>query len=413
MRALEYRYSIPYYILTKLYNTLNRKKRFPLIFPALKLKKNLMEPILNGPHWVKLKPKLCGICGSDQNLLRADEAFSMEPYASFPCILGHEIVAEVMEIGSEVKNCQLGDLVIVNPAMGCKVHDREEECEYCAQGLDSLCLHFAEEDDHLGKGMSLGYHKATGGGFADFLQAHDWQIYPISKDIPLRRAVLADPLSSAMAPILDYAQGKKEEKTVIIYGAGAIGLLCVAAIKALELPWKVIVGYRYSFQGELARKLGADKIIKTGNNFYREIAKLSGAKIRPIPFDKPVMDGGVDAIFDCVGSPMSIDDSLRLVKAKGHVYMVATGHNLNKVDPTPLWFREVTFKGSCMSHDAIDPRTGEKKTTYKIIQELLSHMHIEELVTHSFALKEYKEAFNQAINKGSGNVVKVVFDLSR
>ncbi len=409
MKALIYDLSIPKYIFAKAYHLLSKGK-LPAIFPNLKFVKNCPKPTLNSENWVLVKSLMSGICGSDQNMLMGNESFSMEPYASFPCVMGHENVSEILEVGPSVKNFKVGDRVIVNPVMGCRVHEREL-CSECEKGLDALCLHFGD-DSGLGAGMSLGYHKATGGGWSNIYQAHSSQLYKISKDIPLSRAVLADPLSSVIQPIAEYANGEREEKTVLIYGAGTIGLLAVAAIRMLDLPWKIILGYRYKFQGELGKELGADHIISTGSNFLNNIVELTDSKIKNVSIGKPVIEGGVDVVFDCVGSASTIDNSLRICKTQGHVVMIATGHNLKGVDATPIWFREVKFLGTCMSRVVIDPRDGSKKNVYDIVCNELPHLEIEKLVTHTFPLDQFKVALRKSMNKKDGPVVKVAFDLS-
>jgi len=406
MRGLRYELSIPGYLLSKLYHQFGGNKLSP-IFPNLHYKRNLPEPTLNGSRWILLKSLMSGICGSDLNMLRGFESYSMEPYASFPAILGHENVSEVIEVGSDVTRVKVGDRVVINPVMGCQVHERKPMCPNCQNGMDALCEHFAENNG-LGAGMSLGYHQATGGGWSEFYQAHEWQAYRISHEIPLKRAVLADPLACALQAVATHAQGLKTEKSVLIYGAGTMGLLTITAIRMLELPWRVIVGYRYSFQEKLAKELGADVVLHTGREFYQKLATETGGEIRAVTLGKPVFEGGVDTVFDCVGSSSSIDDSLRFCLSRGSVILVATANRLDKIDAAPLWFREIKLLGTCMSMQVVDPRDQEKKQAYQIVSEALTQLNIEKLVTHTFDIGDYKQALRTAMNKGKENVVKVV-----
>ncbi len=407
MIGLQYELSIPKYVASKIYHSASKK--LPAVFPNLHLRKNLADPKLNGPTWVKLKTLMCGICGSDQNMLRGHESFSMEPYASFPCVMGHENVAKVEEVGTAVSDVKVGDVVVVNPVMGCKVHDRSPECSMCAKGLDALCEKFADTTG-LGAGMSLGYHKCTGGGWAEYFQAHKWQIHKVPPGVSVERAVLTDPFSSAMAPVAELAATRGKEKlTVLVYGAGTIGLLCVASIKALKLPWKIILGYRYEFQGTLGKEFGADVIVKTGKKFNEALAKEVGSTVRKVSIGKPVMEGGVDAVFDCVGSPQTIDDSLRFCKTGGNVLLVATSNSLNGVDPAPIWFREIKLTGTCMSRNATDPRDGKQKQIYQMVLESLPTVAAEKLLTHTFSVKDYKRALRKSMDKKGEPVIKVAF----
>ncbi len=385
-------------------------KRLPSIFPNLRYSEKLPEPKLNGPRWVILKSLMSGVCGSDQNMLLGNESFSMEPYASFPCVMGHENVAEVAELGPEVKNLKIGDRVVVNPVMGCKVHERTPLCSKCAEDQSALCELF-HDNSGIGAGMSLGYHRGTGGGWSEFFQAHESQIYKIDKNIPLERAVLVDPMASALNPIARYAENEPGEKDVIIYGAGTIGLLAVASIRALKLPWKVRVIYRYKFQADHALRLGADEVIASSKMILETVAAKTDSKLLKTSIGKPVIEGGVDVVFDCVGSPETIDNSLRMCRSRGTVVLVATGSSLSGVDPSPLWAKEVKIIGSSMSDVVFNPLNCKKEPSYHMLIEMLANLDIESLVTQKFPLEQYKQALRKSINKRDGEVVKVVFDL--
>ena len=407
MQGLIYDLSIPKYLAAKAFNRFKSKKMSP-IFPNLSLKNSLPIPTPRGENWVVIKSLMSGICGSDINMLKGDESFSMEPYASFPCGMGHENVGEIHELGPGVTEFQIGDRVIINPVMGCRVHERPL-CEYCDQGLDALCSHFGDADTDLGPGMSLGYHRATGGGWSQYYQAHKTQVYKISADVPLERAVLADPLSSALQPIAEAAKNVEGPQEVFIYGAGTIGLLAIAAIRMLQLPWKVTLGYRYDFQAEKGKELGADKAIQTGGRLYQKVSEITGGTVRKVSLGKPVFEGGFDLIFDCVGSSQTIDDSLRMTKTKGKVCLIATGTSLDKVDPTPLWFREIQLVGTCMSRTLVDPRDGAEKQAYQLIAQELPNLNIESLTGHIYPISDYQKALTKAMQKSTDQVIKVAF----
>ncbi len=413
MKALQYKLSIPKYILAKGYHSLVKKK-LPPIFPNLYFEANLPQPEIFNENWVIIKSYFSGICGSDQNMLLGNESFSMEPYASFPCVLGHENVGEIVRLGENVKGFSIGDKVVVNPVMDCFVHERTP-CEYCSNDQNALCNHFGDKSA-LGPGMSLGYHESTGGGWSEYFQAHQSMLHRIPKNLDLKQAVLVDPLSSVLQPILrSFAEdnNKNKGKTVFIYGAGTLGLLGVFAIKALNLPWKVICGYRHSFQGEIAKKMGADHIIQTGNKFIENFIDITESSLKPVSIGKPNIEGGVDIVFDCVGSAKTLDDSLRMTKARGEVVLIATGHDLKGVDPTPLWFKEVNLRGSCMSGKNYDPRDKVLKSVYSIAIDLLSQNDASELLTHEFGLNDYKKALRVSLNKKEFKSVKVVFNIQK
>ena len=94
MKALVYYRSVIRYLLAKGLNRFWPRTFFAGVAP-LKLQEIAFSP--PGPAWVVLRPRLCGICGSDLRLLKGAESFLLEPYASMPAVLGHEVVAEVAE----------------------------------------------------------------------------------------------------------------------------------------------------------------------------------------------------------------------------------------------------------------------------------------------------------------------------
>ena len=116
MLALEYYYSIPRYLLAKTLSTLFPRRFFSWVTPLRLREIPFTKP---RPDWVVLRPRLCGLCGSDLNLLRGEESYLLEPYASFPCILGHEVVAEVVEAPAH-SGFAPGERVAVEPLLACK-----------------------------------------------------------------------------------------------------------------------------------------------------------------------------------------------------------------------------------------------------------------------------------------------------
>jgi threonine dehydrogenase-like Zn-dependent dehydrogenase len=118
--------------------------------------------------------------------------------------------------------------------------------------------------------------------------------------------------------------------------------------------------------------------------------------------------GGVDALFDWVGSTQSISDSLRLVKAGGHMVLGGIGLPKN-VDWTPLWAQECTIHGSA-SH-ATEDFQGARISTFELAIRLLRERKpdLEPLLTHTFPLKGYRDAFNTILRKRHTHAIRVAF----
>src|SRR3989339_489119 len=94
MKALVYYRSVVRYLLAKGLSRLRPRTFFARMAP---FRLQEIEFSLPGPNWVVVRPRLCGICGSDLRLLKGAESFLLEPYASLPEVLGHEVLGEVVE----------------------------------------------------------------------------------------------------------------------------------------------------------------------------------------------------------------------------------------------------------------------------------------------------------------------------
>ncbi len=182
MNALVYRRSVPLYLLSGLLSRLFRRRFFPKAAPVALVD----TPFTPRPGWVTLKPLLCGICGSDLSLLRGVESVLLEPYGSFPAILGHEVVAEVLEAPAD-SGFLPGERVAVEPLLPCAVRGLPP-CRSCSRGDYHLCEQFTTEP--LAAGPVLGYNRSVGGGMAALMSVHPGQLFRLPADMPLRRPCL-------------------------------------------------------------------------------------------------------------------------------------------------------------------------------------------------------------------------------
>ena len=119
MKALQYRKSIPRYALLKLLGPRFRRLYTSRVSPlALR---DIAEPKLPTGQWVRIAPRLSGICGSDLATICATGSPYLAPVTSMPFVMGHELVGTIVEIGNEVQDLSPGDRVVLHPALGCKV----------------------------------------------------------------------------------------------------------------------------------------------------------------------------------------------------------------------------------------------------------------------------------------------------
>jgi len=123
------------------------------------------------------------------------------------------------------------------------------------------------------------------------------------------------------------------------------------------------------------------------------------------------MEGGADVVFECVGSPTSIDDCLRFTRAGGKMVLVGLASFPKGVDWTPIWLNEVVVKGSFWCGG--ETYLGKDTTTYKVAVDLLKEgkVSLERLLTHKFRLEDYGEAIEANLDKSRTGLIKAVFAL--
>ena len=400
MKALVYSRSVVRYLLAKGLNRFWPRTFFARVAP-LKFQEIDFRP--PGPAWVVLRPRLCGICGSDLRLLKGAESFLLEPYASLPAVLGHEVVGEVVEAppGSEWR---AGDRVVVEPILPCAVRG-VPPCRYCAAGAYNLCENFLEGD--LAPGVILGFTRGVGGGMAEMMAAHPSRLVRVPDNVPDEVAVLTDSLASALQPVLNNFPA--DDDTVIIYGAGIIGQHLLRLLRALGSTARVVMVARYRFQEELALEGGADVIMSNPSRAL--LGEAVGARLVPTTLGGGNLEGGADLFFDCVGSQRSLQEGLLSLRGRGTYVMVGTAGALGPVDFSSLWFRELKLTGSAMYAHGVCQ--GQTVRTYEKAVELLARgdYPCRGLVSHLFRLADYRRAFQAAFDKRRHQSLKVALDL--
>lgn len=398
MQALVYYRSVPRYLLAKGLNRLFPRRFFPGVTPLRLQEVDFSRP---GPDWVVLRNRMCGICGSDLNLLKGSESLLLEPYASLPAVLGHEVVAEVAE-GPAGSGWAPGDRVVVEPILSCGPRGLDP-CPFCSQGLYNLCENFTCGDL---AGGSQGFNRDAGGGMAEFMPAHPTKLIRVPDHVPDEAAVLADSLASALQPALDHFP--QDGHTVLIYGAGILGQHLVRALRALGSQARLVVVARHPFQERLARDGGADVVLAGPGR--AEIGAAVGARHLPTTVGGGNLEGGADLCFDCVGSRGSIQEGLLALRGRGKFVLLGTTGTLHKVDISSVWFRELRLFGSyAYSRSRFQ---GREVHTYQMAMDLLAREDFcRGLVTHRFPLRNYHRAFQAAFDKRRHASVKVVLDL--
>ncbi|MFX1239357.1 MAG: zinc-binding dehydrogenase [Promethearchaeota archaeon] len=373
----------------------------PKIYEIISLQ-DVPDLNLINENWVKIKVKLGGICGSDMSIVKLKNSMVQSSFTSFPMILGHEIVGEIVEIGSAVSNVSIGDRVICDTNFSC-LSRGIELCPQCKNGDYNLCS--MNDKGDIAPGLIFGTCKDTGGGWGEYVVAHKSQVYKIPENTSFEEAVIAEPLACVLHGV--FKVKPEENDRVLVIGCGTMGLTTILAFKALY-KCEVIAIAKYAYQSELAKKLGADQVFSTEK--FKKIGKTLGSRIIFPIMEKPFpMGGGADIVVDSVGNEQSLADSFRLVKAKGKVLLIGYPAHLT-IDWTPLIWKEITIISSnIFSHDKIN---GEVKRTMEIALDLISSnkVNVKDFLTQKLKIDDYKKALEIAINKSEYEAIKIAFE---
>jgi len=395
--AIQYIKSVPRYLVVR-----SLGGRWPRVatspFACIRLGR-IEQPSMPGSEWVRVRPLLSGICGSDLATITAKGSVYFSPFTSCPFVLGHEVVGEVVEAGRHAGAPKEGDRVVLEPPLTCEVRGITRKCEPCQAGNKSLCVNFNGGD--ISPGIQTGYCKDTGGGWSDNFVAHYKQLHPVPDVLSNEQAVIAEPLSCALqavrkAPLVD-------DCTVLILGCGSMGALTLAAIRGLGSACRIVVVAKHPHQRKVAARLGADVVVQAGDS-DPQLARVLNARLYQPELGRPTVVGGADICFDCVGSGRTIDDALRFTRGGGSVILVGMPGIPRNVDWTAIWHKELVVKGSYTSEPA----------TFRRALELLVAQRetLAGIVGAQFPLKDYQAAVQCALNTGGSKVIKTVFQFN-
>jgi 2-desacetyl-2-hydroxyethyl bacteriochlorophyllide A dehydrogenase len=254
-----------------------------------------------GPREVVVEVAACGLCGTDLHILHGEFA------PTLPIVPGHEFAGTVVAVGTAVTERRVGDRVAVDPSLFC------HECHYCRRGRENLCERWA----------AIGV--TVPGGAAQFAKAPVANCVPLPGHVRLEDAALIEPLSCA---VRGYDILRAElAATVLIYGAGTMGLMMLELAKRTGAVSVDVVDINPERLGT-ARLLGAT-------------AAVAGAA----ELDRP---RGWQVVIDATGNAHAIQDGLGRV-GKGGTFLqfgVADYATRATIEPYRIYNQEITITGS-------------------------------------------------------------------
>lgn len=412
MKAVEFNVTIPGYILAKSLGRVSgsfvygRASRLGLVERA--------PPAIPGDDWVRIEVLLCGICGSDLGNVSYKSSPAMEPFGSFPAVLGHEILGRVAEVGPGVTHVGVGDRVVVDPMLHCEVRGWEASswCPSCALGAHSTCEMSGERGplevgaDGLAAGLTIGYHRDLPGGWGEEMIAHRRQVFPVPEGMPDRVAVLTEPLSIGVHGVLQ-SGALRSPGPILVIGSGAIAFGTIWALRTLGYRGRLVAQAKRPHEVTLADALGADETITPGDEARQALVDTGAQAYMPVVGPEVYAGGGFETVFDCVGNRPSLMQSLAFASPRGRIVVLGCAGEIRKLDLTFLWAKELRLQGY-VGYGAED-WAGSRRHTFDITLERLRNdpRALGDLVTHVFPLEQYHDALRAAYDHRRSGAVKV------
>jgi threonine dehydrogenase-like Zn-dependent dehydrogenase len=373
----------------------------------------LERPTLIRDDWAIAKTRLTGICGSDAKMIFMDfgDDFQDSPlngFFSLPTVPGHEVVADIVEVGPAVSTLEAGQRVVLNPWLSCGPRGIDPPCPSCQDGDYSLCWHF--DEGPIAPGIHTGTSKDAPGGFADYLPAHESMLIPVPAGVSDEAAVIGDPFAVSLHSVTRHPPPPGGK--ALVYGGGALGTCATAILRALHPDVEVMVVARWPAQAALARTFGAAVVDPFPvEQLLEEAAAWSGGVLRrvgdsPMPMAHP---GGFDVVYDTVGTAQTAEIGVRLLKQRGT--MVKSGvHAPARWEWSPLYFKEISWVGS--NAFGVEEVEGVRMHGIAHYLRLLDEGRVDMtgMLTHTFRLEQWRDAFTVLANQEESGAIKVAFD---
>jgi threonine dehydrogenase-like Zn-dependent dehydrogenase len=313
-----------------------------------------------------IKVVACGVCGSDIHAFHGAPSYwgneKMAAWMKAPVTPGHEFFGEVVEIGegaAEKHGVKVGDSVIAEQIIPCN------QCKYCIEGDYHLCMVH----------NMYGFQKDVAeGGMAEYMRfSSASKIHKIPANVTIEEAATIEPLACSIHAVERGSIGLGD--FVVVAGAGPIGLFIIQLVR-LKTPKKLLVLDVNEKRLKTSLAQGADMTLNpTKEDVVKKVLEMTGGY-------------GCDVYIEASGNPAGVVQGLNMVRKKGRFVEFSVFGQETSVDWSIIGEKkELDVLGAHISPN-----------TYPIAIDLLSRklVKVEGIVTHKYALKDFKDAFQQA-----------------
>jgi threonine 3-dehydrogenase len=316
-----------------------------------------------GINDVLIRVRRAGVCGTDVHIYNWDEW--AQRTIPVPMAIGHEFVGEIVEVGSNVTDFHIGDLVSGEGHVVCG------RCRNCLAGRRHLCAHI----------QGVGVNRP--GAFADFIAMPVTNLWRHKPGIDLEVAAVFDPFGNAVHTALSFPVLGED---VLITGAGPIGIMAAAVVRHAAARYVVITD-KNPYRLDLARKMGVTRAVDTAQTPLAEVQKELG------------MQEGFDVGLEMSGQAPALREMIANMSHGAKIAMLGIPTQEIAIDWTTVVFNMLTIKG-IYGREMYE-------TWYKMGVMLENGLDIRPVITHRFSYRDYEQAF-QVMR--SGNAGKVILE---
>jgi threonine 3-dehydrogenase len=318
------------------------------------------EPAM-GIDDVRIAVRTTGICGTDLHIHDWDAwaARTIQP----PLIVGHEFVGEVLEIGSNVRDLQPGDIVSGEGHVVCG------RCRHCRAGRWHLCAN------------TVGLGVQRDGAFADQVVLPVTNVWHHWPGIDPEVAAIFDPFGNAVHTALAFPVLGED---VLVVGAGPIGLMATAVARHAGARF-IVVSEPNAFRRDLAARMGATLVVDPSERGLGDVQRQLG------------MVEGFDVVFEMSGNAGALRDAMANMAHGGSMAILGIPTADVSIDLSRIVFDQLTIRG-IYGREMFE-------TWYKMSVMLQSGLDIRPAITHRFPAAEHEAAFAAARSGASGKVV--------
>ena len=308
------------------------------------------------PHEVLIRVKTVGICGSDLHYYEHGRIGTQ--VVEYPFILGHEVGGEIVEVGSEVEGFKPGEKIAIEPQQTCG------KCEFCKSGRYNLCPH-----------VKFLATPPINGAFAEYITHPADMTFTLPDTMDYEQGALLEPLAIGFH-VSNRAEASLGE-SVLITGAGCIGLVILLALKAKGLS-EVYVSDVLDNRLAMAKELGAREMFRADRTDpIEEVLERTGGR-------------GADIVIEASGNPKAIAGTVDAVRRGGKILMLGYA----PTDSVEFDFKKLIFKEASLN------TSRRYCNMYPLAIDAVANglVDISKCVTHRWNFDDAAEAMEFSIN---------------